>query len=432
MESLGVTRGRESRWIMAAITGVAVGTASGCPGCPGEHPDRCLIGWTEYASGAINPARSCQRCEPSQSTSRWTSVDRPCVEAIAAGRWDTCAIVNGGAQCWGGNQDGMLGTSTIVPIGSATPDPVPVSGLTSGVEAIAAGGYHTCAVVNGAALCWGSNYYRALGNDSVAPEGGAIPVPVYRLTAGVQAIAAGEFHSCAVVRGAAQCWGTNVDGALGNDSVEASPVPSQVVGLVSGVQSIAIGDSHTCAVVNGGAQCWGSNGNGQLGDNSDRNSAVPVQVQGLSSGVQAITAGVSHSCAVVDGGARCWGSNDRGQLGNDTIVDSSVPVQVLGLTSGVQAIAAGGAHTCAIVHGDTQCWGEDVDVESGAYAKINRLLPTPVQGLASAAEAIAAGVEHVCALVNGSVQCWGNNSAGQLGINDYSYFPSAAPPVPLP
>lgn len=34
------------------------------------------------------------------------------------------------------------------------------------------------------------------------------------------------------------------------------------------IPAIAAGDYHTCAVVNGAVQCWGDNENGQLGNNS--------------------------------------------------------------------------------------------------------------------------------------------------------------------
>ena len=75
------------------------------------------------------------------------------VAAISAGAGQNCALVSGGVQCWGHkNWD--------VPDDNSTTDtyvPVAVSGLTSGVTAVAAGS-HTCAVVNGGAQCWGSNF----------------------------------------------------------------------------------------------------------------------------------------------------------------------------------------------------------------------------------------------------------------------------------
>ena len=53
-------------------------------------------------------------------------------------------------------------------------------------------------------------------------------------SAAVTAVAAGGGHSCAVVNGGVQCWGYNLEGQLGNGSATQSLVPVQVTGLTSG------------------------------------------------------------------------------------------------------------------------------------------------------------------------------------------------------
>jgi hypothetical protein len=95
----------------------------------------------------------------------------------------------------------------------------------------------------------------AIGDNS--HNSSSVPVQVQGLTSGVTAVAAGGYQgfaadgSCAVVNGGAQCWGKNTYGTLGNDSTTDSPVPVQVQGLTSGVTAIARGQFHTCAIVNG-------------------------------------------------------------------------------------------------------------------------------------------------------------------------------------
>ncbi len=242
------------------------------------------------------------------------------MQAIAGGQNHTCALVNGGARCWGWNEDGQLGDGNF---GPGSPIAVQVQGLWSGVQAITGGTYHTCALSNGSALCWGRNSRGQLGDGSFASS--AVPVQVSGLWDGAVAIAPGYEHTCALANGAVLCWGINERGQLGNGDGADRPEPVPVAGLSNHLAKVDGGFMHTCALVNGGVQCWGSNSHGQLGDGgaSGAYSPVPVPVSGLSRGVQAVSAGVYHTCAIVNGGAVCWGDNLYGQLGNGSPGSSS-------------------------------------------------------------------------------------------------------------
>ena len=302
--------------------------------------------------------------------------------AIAAGMGHACAVVNGGVQCWGWNGYGQLGNGTA----ADSRVPVQVQGLTAGVSAISAGAIqnngnmgHTCAVVNGGVQCWGDNHAGQLGNGTTTES--HVPVQVQGLTSGATAIAVSDDHSCAVVNGRTTCWGWNGEGKLGNGTTTESPVPIQAQGLTSGVTAVTAGYGFSCAVVNGGAQCWGGNElYSTLGNSTVTKSPVPIQVEGLTSGVTAIAAGYIYACAVVGGEVWCWGDwGGHGQLGNGTMTGSPLPVQVQGLTSGVTAIATDEAHTCALVNNGVQCWGGNFRGELGNNSTADSPLPVHVQ-----------------------------------------------------
>ncbi len=337
---------------------------------------------------------------------------------ISAGLNHTCALTSsGGVACWGNNMSQQLGNNMM------THSHVPVmSQLITGASAIAAGGMHVCALTTtGGVLCWGDNSAEQLGN--ITPFWSTYePVSVFGLSSGVSAIAAGHWHTCALTTtGGAMCWGSNSDGQLGNNSNTGGYTPVNVSGLTSGVTAIAVGGGHSCALTaTGGVMCWGSNSNGQLGNNNSNNpSPIPVNVVGLSSGVVAIAAGSSHTCALTAlGGIKCWGNNQFGQLGNNTFSDESLlPVDVVGLPSGVVSIATGEHHTCALTStGGMMCWGDNDNGQLGNNSLTVSAVPVNVSGLSSGVSYMTGARWHTCALTSdGGGMCWGANDFGQLG-----------------
>jgi hypothetical protein len=237
------------------------------------------------------------------------------ISQIAAGFLHTCALSNGEAYCWGYNELGQLGNNEANLddngdyVFSATPTAVvgvDGTGTLSGITQISAGDYQTCAVANGDAYCWGANLVGTLGNgesgyaekvdddDEDRSLVSAAPVAVVADELGVVTqITTGGAHSCSLTNGEVFCWGWNDFGSLGNDSgvngdfglVSSAPVAVAPHELGVATQ-ISTGLSHTCAMTNDGVFCWGGNKSGQLGngesgvDDNDEGifSSTPVAV----------------------------------------------------------------------------------------------------------------------------------------------------------
>lgn len=337
---------------------------------------------------------------------------------IATGGYHTCGLTaQGGVKCWGYNTYGQVGN------GSTTErilTPVDVVGLSSGVTGISAGLFHTCALTtSGGTKCWGRNNWDGLRSENGDQIGGqlgdgtvtnrSIPVDVQGLSAGVFAIAAGGFHTCALTTSGVKCWGQDDNLHL---------VPSNVPGLSGGIWGITSGGFHSCVLMNtGGVKCWGSNNWGQIGPLE--NGIGPADIPGLGERVVSFEAGFRHTCAVTaSGGVKCWGYNDLNQLGDGTRTTRPIAVSVTNLSSGIVATTGGGDHTCALTStGGVKCWGYNLYGQLGDGSSSGaRPTPLDVVGLSSSAVTIEAGEGHTCAITNsGGIKCWGDNSWGQLG-----------------
>ena len=346
---------------------------------------------------------------------------------MQAGRLHTCALTSTGAvRCWGERSKGQLGNGA--PLDNAlTFTSEQVTGITSGATSLDTLVDHTCAVVSGAVKCWGDNTWGQLGVPSSTANSN-VPVSVAGAASGFRAVVTGSDHSCGLTTaGGVKCWGKNDLGQLGDNTTTDSSSAVQVMGLTSGVTSLAAGQYHTCAVVSGAVKCWGGNLYGELGLGNNSSVHVPTEVTGLSQGMVQVTAGDSHTCALTSAGAAyCWGRNGNGQLGNNqggTLVESTTPQAVVGITSGATVISAGYEFTCALVSGAAKCWGTNFDFElgNGMGPGYESYVPVQVSGLTSGVVGLSAGYSTACARTTaGALWCWGSGQAGNLGNSDTS------------
>lgn len=296
------------------------------------------------------------------------------VVAASTGEAHSCAVLGDGtAACWGRNFNGQLGDGTT----QGRLEPVPVIGLSNVVGLAVgggeisrphSGGFHTCAVTDdGGAQCWGYNQDGQLGDGTTTTR--LVPTRVVGLAGPVTQVSVGDNFSCAVLgSGAVQCWGANTAGQLGDGTTMRRLAPVTVSGL-STVTQLSIGGMlrglHACVILaDGTARCWGNGYYGQLGNGMRASSPVPVMVSGLSN-VITLAAASSHTCALVSGGAvRCWGENLMGQLGDGTTALHTTPAPVIGLSNNVLDIAAGNLASWALLaEGSALGWGSPPGID---------------------------------------------------------------------
>jgi alpha-tubulin suppressor-like RCC1 family protein len=228
---------------------------------------------------------------------------------VAHGSNGACALTTTDAlYCWGYSGLEYASLPTLVPGG-------PWATVSTGTN-------DTCAVdTSGTGYCWGAEFDGELGNggsasDIVSDQPAQVAAPP-----GVQwaAITAREQLTCGVTTtGAAYCWGTNFDGALGDGFTTGgnSATPSLVATPIgtTGVTwtDVQPASNGACGLTTTGAiYCWGdeyySYGNAE---------PSPLDTPaGVS--VVAMTASAVTSCILSDAGrAWCRGADNYGQIGD--------------------------------------------------------------------------------------------------------------------
>ncbi|MBI5511344.1 MAG: fibronectin type III domain-containing protein [Deltaproteobacteria bacterium] len=375
--------------------------------------------------------------------------------SIAMGDGHTCAIVGpgGGVECWGAADRAQLGDGHGYLDRSANPVPACMSGFGNGCTGGAAlsgvtdfdvydsGG---CAVKGGGVWCWGG-----------AAGGAALPVAIGGL-AGVQAVAVGRAHACAVVAGGeVRCWGANNAGQLGNGSTADSATPMPVCATASsppacdavltGATEIDAGGDYTCALrTTGQAYCWGARVDATC-DSVTRPELPAPMGNGCSTPFADFTevrVGARHACGVrgATNEVWCWGDNADGRVTSpgDAPSGSSVPRATCesgAYTSGnctpltgITSIAAGAAMSCGRVAatGEIRCWGSTAPANlelvpathmATICTSLSPCVPLAGAGSVAVATDVSGSTSHVCAVISatGEASCVGTGGSGELG-----------------
>jgi len=327
---------------------------------------------------------------------------------LSTGVAHTCGIdETGAAYCWGRGANYRLGTAELDSVSA----PVPVATGFSWTD-ISAGQTHTCALGRGAAEihCWGQGFQTGQGDNEIVPS--PLPVPGGPWAS----LTAGDAHQCALATdGTGYCWGEGLNGRLGNEEEDPTGYPAPVSGGRTWAQ-LSAGRFHTCGVTTSGqAYCWGRGADGRLGNGGDttQDALAPVLVEG---GFQwrSVSAGWAHSCGItVDGDAFCWGEGSSNELGNGTPADQTSPVKVAGNRTW-KAISAGERHSCGI-DGDSKlyCWGAGGLIGLGTVGAGMPAILAPDEEW----ETVQTLSTHTCAITSDTrTFCWGTNTFGQLGI----------------
>jgi alpha-tubulin suppressor-like RCC1 family protein len=342
--------------------------------------------WGHNAYDQLGDGTTNSRYTPGPTSSLGT--DRTAV-AIAPGEYHTCAILDDGSvSCWGYNMYGQLGDGTTT--NRNTPTLTSSLGTDRTAVAIAAGSYHTCVILDdGSVSCWGSNDNGQLGDGTTTDRHTPNQTSSLGTDRTAVAIAAGKYHTCAILDdGSVSCWGFNERGQLGDGTTTNRSTPTQTSSLGTDRTAVAISAVtwHTCALLDDESlSCWGYNMYGQLGDGTTTDRHTPTQTSSLGTDrtAVAIAVGCFHTCAILDDGSvSCWGSNSFVQLGDGTATGRHTPTQTssLGHDRTAVDIIAGFRHTCAILDdGSVSCWGRNNLGQLGDGTTTDRNTPTAIE-----------------------------------------------------
>lgn len=332
------------------------------------------------------------------------SSGQPVVNAVAAGGQHTCAILSSGSlKCWGSNDFNQSSTT------SEKITTVAASPISASFSKVSAGLKHTCGITtSGIAYCWGSNESGQLGttitaNTQVAVDSGTV---LY------SAISAGPSASCGITTtGNLRCWG-----------LISSVVAPTVLDSGTTYSSVSVGANHICGITTSNVlKCMGTNDKGQLGNGTTANSTTFVIID---SGIAytAVAAGNGFTCGIAANTKylKCWGQNDYGQVGNNSTTNVTTPT-IIDSSNPYLSVFVGPNFACGLTNSNNlKCWGSNADGQFGDGSVDKKIIPTLVNS--NTYTAGSAGGAHVCMITaTGDLSCAGSNSSAQMGNLNNTY-----------
>ena len=432
----------------------------------GITPPASSTGWAPTQAGSVTGASDCVFTCATGRTASGTGSSESC--GLNSGYFSASNIPNGvGTPCgsapqdgtWDADQSGVRSTSDckfICTVGFVK------EGRTCHprreVKSIAAGTYHTCAILgDGRVKCWGFDYFGQLGlgsnskdrNNNIGDEPNEMGANLNSVNLGTNSVTNAPYrarslsienhHTCAILDDhSVKCWGRNDYGQLGlGNSKTASTydTPQDVdLGVDRTARSLVAGWDHICAILDDDSmKCWGRNNYGQLGlgNKIDQNTPQGVDL-GVNRTARSLSLGYNHTCAILDDASmKCWGRNNAGQLGlghNDDIGDGpdemGDSLQAVALKDPdntprtLVSMVAGSNHTCVRLNGNSiKCWGANIHGQLGLGNTTSYNTPQVVNvGTGHTVQSLFLGGNSTCAILdNDKIKCWGSNVGGKLG-----------------
>lgn len=267
-------------------------------------------------------------------------------------------------------------------------------------------------------FCWGSNLNGILGDNSTTNRSN--PIQTIAQGNNWKQVAGINHAACVKVDGTLWCWGRNSEGQLGDNTATTKSSPVQTVTFATNWKQVSCGKYHMAAIkTDGTLWCWGQNSYGKLGDNTTTSRSSPVQTVAFGTNWKQVSCGSEHTTAIkADGTLWCWGLNSDGQLGDNTITRRSSPVQTIAFGTNWKQVSCGFSSAAIKTDGTLWMWGNNLIGQLGDNTGTSRSSPVQTATYATNWKQVSTKVYQTTAIKNdGTLWTWGWNLYGQLGDN---------------